>query len=205
MSALFSKEGFRRLRASWILLALSVAAAATIGAGGQWYLGKEQRDAVASKQRLQEARGRLEGARRERDSLAASAELFRGLQARGILGDERRLELIELVAQLRNRFGIVGLDYEIAPQRPLPGTALGAVDVLSSRVKFKLRALHEGDVLGFLDALAHAPRGLYPVDRCAIRRLEQASADDYWSARVEADCQIEWITVMEKNRGPRPG
>jgi hypothetical protein len=36
-------------------------------------------------------------------------------------------------------------------------------------VSVKLRALHEGDVLDFIDALAASRQGFYPVDRCVMR------------------------------------
>jgi hypothetical protein len=204
MNTVFSKDGFQALRAAWILLALSALAAGAIGAGGQWILEKDKREGGQTEKRLREARARLEGARRERDNLSESAEVFRALVDRGILQDERRLDLVELLAELRRRHNLLGLDYEIAPQRPLPGTSFSSVDVLASRVKVKARALHEGDLLAFIEELSHSSRGLYPVDRCAIRRVGDGSAV-LLRVRVEADCGLEWITLREKQRAQRPG
>ena len=200
MSAIFSKAGFRGMRTSWILLALSIAATAGLGFAGHWYLQKEKRDGTKASSELVDARSRLEAIRRERDSLAESSEVFRSLVARGILEEERRLDTVERVADLRNRFGILSLDYEIFPQRRLPGASFGAVDILASRVKFKMRVVHEGDALGALDALEHSTRGITPVDRCTLRRIEE-SGPAAQSARVEAECQLEWITLKEKPRG----
>lgn len=204
MKTVFSKEGFRALRASWILLGLSVLATVAIGAGGQWVTERDKREGGQAEKRLREARSRLDGARRERENLTESAEVFRSLVDRGILQDERRLDLIELVAELRRRHNLYSLDYEIAPQRALPGPSFASVDVLSSRVKFKARALHEGDILAFVEELSRSSRGLYPVDRCALQRSDEGSAVQL-RARVEAECSLEWITLREKQRAPRAG
>jgi uncharacterized membrane-anchored protein YhcB (DUF1043 family) len=103
MKTLFTPEGFRALRASWILLGLAVAAAIAVGVGGHWITERDIRDGTAADKRVRDARTRLDGARRERDNLAESAEVFRALVERGILQDERRLDLVELVAELRRR------------------------------------------------------------------------------------------------------
>ena len=199
MNHVFTTEGFRAMRVAWALLAVAILAGAGIVAGSHWYAQKEKRDSADSGRRLQEARTRLESARRERDSLQESADVFRTLVDRGLLQGERRLELVELVNTLRARHQI-SLDYEIAPQRPLAlagGRVFASVDVLASRVKMKARALHEGDILAFIDSLTRNPQGFYPIDRCSMKRIEVAAADSL-QPRVEADCTLEWITLKEK-------
>lgn len=199
MSQLFSAEGRRALAMSWALLALAIIAGAGIIAGSNWYTNKEKLDSASSSRRLQEARTRLESARRERDSLQESADVFRTLVDRGMLQNERRLDLVELVNSLRARYQLA-LDYEVAPQRPLQlpgGRVFASVDVLASRVKLKARALHEGDILGFIDALSKNPLGFYPIDHCSMKRVEVPNPDSL-QPRVEADCTLEWITLKEK-------
>ena len=206
MSSVFSREGTRKLRGSWILLALALACAVALGIGGKLYLEHEKRTRLTSTQRLDQARARLETARRERDNLRESADIFRTLVDRGILQGERRLDMVELINGLRSKEQLFALDYEIAPQRPLQlpgGRAYPAVDILSSRVKLRMRALHEGDVLGFVEGLATSRQGFFPVDRCAMRRIESATPDAI-APRVEAECAFEWITLKDKNAG-RPG
>jgi hypothetical protein len=74
-----------------------------------------------------------------------------------------------------------------------------SVDVLASRVKLKARALHEGDLIGFVDGLARTAQGFYPVDRCLVRRMEAPA--ETLQPRVEAECTLEWITLKEKRAG----
>jgi hypothetical protein len=200
MSQVFSVNGFRELRFAWALLAVSIAAAAGIVAGSHWYAEKEKRDSADSARRLREASVRAESARRERDNLQQSAEVFRTLVDRGILQNESRLDVVELVNTLRVRYQLL-LDYEIAPQRPLAmpgGRVFPSVDVLASRVKIKARALHEADMLGFIDALETTSRGFYPVDHCTMRRIDVPDPESL-QPRVEADCTLEWITLKDKH------
>jgi hypothetical protein len=202
MNQLWTAEGRRTLLSSWALLAVSLLAGAAIVFGSQWYLEKEKRDTAASARRVLEARARLDGARRERDSLHESADVFRTLVERGLLQNERRLDLVELVNKLRASHQLFALDYDIAPQRTLElpgGRNFPSVDVLASRVKLRARALHEGDVLAFVSALSQTPQGFYPVDRCLLRRVESPPAS--LMPHVEADCTLEWITLREKRRG----
>jgi hypothetical protein len=206
VSAVFSREGTRRLQGSWVMLALSIGCAVALGIGGKLYLEHEKRTRLGAAQKLEQARSRLETARRERDNLRESADIFRTLVERGILQGERRLDMVELINGLRTREQLFALDYEIAPQRALPlpgGRAYPAVEVLSSRVKLRMRALHEGDVLGFVEGLTTSRQGFFPLDRCTMRRME-STAPDALMPRVEAECSFEWITLKDKNAG-RPG
>ena len=200
MSQVFSADGFREMRLAWAALALAIVAGVGIVAGSHWYGEKEKRDSADASRRLREARARVESARRERDNLQQSADVFRTLVDRGMLQTESRLDAVELLNTLRVRYQLV-LDYEIAPQRPLAlpgGRVFQSVDVLASRVKLKARALHEGDMLAFIDALESNSRGFYPVDRCAMRRVDVSDPESL-QPRIEAECTLEWITLKDKH------
>ena len=199
MKQIFSTEGNRRLRSAWILLALSIAMSAALVGGTQAYLEKERRDAAGSSRRLQEARVRVDNLRRERESLDESAAIFRTLLSRGLMQPERRLDLVELINGLRVEHRIASVDYEIAPQRVLPiagPRTFSAVDSVSSRVTLKVRALHEGDLLGFVEALRESQQGFHPIDRCHFKRIDGIGGAQ--QPRIEMDCTFEWITMKEK-------
>jgi hypothetical protein len=200
VSPVFTKEGWAALRGAWLILVAAIVAAALFVAGSHWYGVKEKRDSANASHRLQEAHARVDGARRERDNLNESADVFRMLVDRGLLQREQRLDLVEMVNGLRSRYQLFALDYEIAPQRPLPlpgGRVFPSVDVLASRVKLRAKALHEGDILGFIDELSKQRQGFHPVDECTMRRNGGTDAGRL-QAHVEADCTLEWITLKDK-------
>ena len=200
MNPVFTREGWKLMRGAWVGLAGAIVASILIVSGSHWYGVKETRDGAQASRRLQEARARLAGARRERDNLNESADVFRMLVDRGLLQREQRLDLVEMVNDLRSRYQLFALDYEIAPQRPLPlpgGRVFPSIDVLASRVKLHAKALHEGDILGFMDELSKQHQGFHPVDQCTMRRIGTGD-DGRLQAHVEADCTLEWITLKDK-------
>jgi len=200
MSQAFSSEGWKALRASWAMLLGAAVVGSALVYGSYWYGVKEKRDNASSERMLGEARSRLDNARRERDSLNESADVFRTLVERGLLQREQRLDLVELVNTLRSRHELYTLDYDIAPQRALAlagGRVFPSIDVLASRVTIKARALHEGDLLGFIADLTQSRQGFYPVERCTLRRIEGDPAA--LVPHVEASCTLEWITLKDKH------
>lgn len=202
MSIVLSKEGFKRLKFSWLILVVSIAVAIATAWGSHLYMEKERRDGIASMRQLAEAQARVAAAKRERDDLKASAEIFDDLVSRGILHEESRLDFFERLERLKARHRILGLEFEISAQRPLPlggGRVFNAVDVLGSRVKLKVLALHEGDALAFLQDLARPEKGFNPISRCALKKVEMAATPT--SPRIEADCALEWITLKAKGGG----
>ena len=203
MNAVFSKDGFKRLRFAWLILVVSIVAAAASAWGSLLYLQKEKRDGIASTRQLAEAQARVDAAKREREDLKDSAVLFQNLVDRGILREESRLDFFERLEKLKVKHRIMDLEFEIAPQRALPlpgGRVFNAVEVLGSRVKIRVQALHEGDALAFLEDLARPPKGFNPISRCALRRIE-SGASSTPMARIEAECALEWISLKDKRGG----
>lgn len=202
MKAIFSKEGNRALRLSWAALAIAIAAAVAMGFGSYWYLQKEKRDGVQSARSLQEARASTDAVKREIEDMRTSSKVFQDLLDRGILQDERRLDFIERLDALKVRHRILSLEYDIDPQRPLPlagGRVFNALEVMGSKVKVRLKALHEGDALAFLEDLAMPARGFHALSKCQLKRVDRVAAD-VTNARVEAGCTLEWISLKDKGK-----
>ena len=200
MKQIYTKEGMQRLRGAWLLLAASLVAAAVLIGGTHALLEKERRDAVGSSRQLREARLRVDNLRKQRDNLEESAAVFRTLLARGLMQPERRLDLVELLNALRAQHKLFSVDYEITPQRALPlagNRSFPAIDIVASRVTLRARALHEGDLLGFIQGLNASSQGFHPVERCVLKRIDGA-ASNILQPRVEAECMLDWITMREK-------
>ena len=58
------------------------------------------------------------------------------------------------------------------------GNSYSAVDVLASRIKLKVRAYHDGDLVAFLNDFPRIQRGFFPLDRCVIARAVDAEKID---------------------------
>ena len=179
MSMIFTPSGLRALRVVYGVTLAGIAVAAFLVAGSYWYWQAEKRDNQKSNSLQQESRTRLATAQRERDDLRDSEQTYKAITARGLFTPEQRLDWVEALAALKTRHQLVALEYEVQPQRPLKlsgNTSLAAVDVLGSRIKFKVRALHDGDLVAFLDEFPRMQRGFFPLDRCVIKRSAELDA-----------------------------
>lgn len=124
---------------------------------------------------------------------------YREIQARGIVGQEHRLEWVERIAQIRKVRRLGDIQYELAPQKPaqLPGgSTVGGYEFMVSTMKLQMTLLHEDDLLGFLADLAGSVPAFPRVRVCNVER--SADATPGTGTRLRADCTVDWITLREK-------
>lgn len=174
---IFSRAGINSLKFALLVLVAGLGVGAFIVAGSYWYWQAEKNSNQLSERSAQDLRGRLSIVKRDRDDLLGSQGTYDALAARGAFLAEQRFDLIEALAAMKARHKLTSLAYEVAPQRPLRLAASGSfpgVNLLASRVKLKIRALHDGDLIAFLDEFPRMQRGFFPLDRCAIKRGTEA-------------------------------
>ena len=221
---IFSRAGFNALKFAYIVLLAAIGVTVFLGVGSYLYWETERKNARQSERSLQDLRGRLDTAKRDLNDLRGSEDTFKSLAARGMFIAEERFDLIEALAALKSRHQLVSFSYEETPQRPLrlgSSAAYTGVNIVASRIKLKIRALHDAHLIAFLDEFPRLQRGFFPLDRCAIKRSEPLGAGSTSSAvqpltpppttattdpvlavsptaALEAECSLEWITLQPK-------
>lgn len=212
---------FKALRFSGLVALAGLGVAIFLIAGSYLFWQSETNSERVSQRNLDELRNRLETVKRERADLQGSEETYKSLIARGAFAPERRLDFIEAMAELKKRHNLLGLEYELAPQRPLKlatGANFSAVGIMASRVHFKIQAYHDGELIAFLDEFPRIHRGFFPIDKCSIKRTASAeqrttaaatvaatvalptATSGTIAAAIEADCTLEWITMVDKSK-----
>ncbi|MCY7386703.1 MAG: hypothetical protein LH481_01350 [Burkholderiales bacterium] len=170
---IFSRAGLNALKFAYLVLFAGLGVAAFIVAGSYLYWQSERKNDQQSQRAMQDLRGRLNTAVRDREDLRGSEDTYKSLIARGMFLPEERFDLIEALAALKSRHQLGALTYEVAPQRPLRLAAAApysGVNLFASRIKLKVRALHDGDLIAFLDEFPRLQRGFFPIDQCVIKR-----------------------------------
>jgi len=191
----------RLRRAGLLCVALALLGAAAAGFGcRQADIEREGHRHVLAEQRELSERSRA-GA--EFADIAVDAERYRALVARGHIGPERRLDWMERIAEVQQARRLFDFRYEFAPQQALgetpQGNITGGFQFVSSTMKLQMQMLHEDDLLGFLDDLAHTVPALLQARECRIGRFMQgATAATGPAPRLTADCSIDWITLQHK-------
>lgn len=232
MSQVFTQEGFRALRWAYGVALSGLAVAGFLVGGSYLYVRLEQENNKQSIKSQADMRTRLENAKRERDDLYSSASIYKEVVAKGVFAPPERLDLIEALQKLKTRYRLIALEYDIAPQRTLKltsGTSIAAVTPLGARIKLKILAYHDGDLLAFLDAFSRLQRGYFALDRCMMKRAPETQTiqvtgpisdrlDDNETPEgvvasrqavpnqidqsitlMEAECTLEWITLEDKS------
>lgn len=195
-------KDFKRLQWSIAFLVLM----ALIGGGSLWSVlmlqkGGEKNIKQASAARL-EIQGKLARARDEEQELRDKIGRFQALKDRGFIGEEKRLDWVEIIARIKAARRLSKLDYEFAPQRLvdasiLPGGAsAGGYEIVSSQMKLRLNLLHEGELLDFLAELRNAVQAMVQVRSCIIEPITDRAIRGN-NAQLKADCTLEWITLRE--------
>ena len=200
-----SPADFPNLRLSLLAaLAMMLAGAGTGYTAFHWAQAS-QRDRAAAQAERNEIEGKLKRASSEQSEIKGKSERFNALQARGVIGEEQRLEWVELLKDIRDRQRLLDLQYEFAPQRAIDiksdakpdAKPDGAFAFFASTMKVQIKLLHEEDLTRFLAELRQQARALIQIKSCNVSRLPQEANDSSLSAQLLADCQIDWVTVRE--------
>jgi hypothetical protein len=180
---------------------LVLAIVAVLGALAVYYSGRlmvAARQQLAQQQvQLKEARTRLQRSGDEKDIIVRYIDGFRQLERAGFVGEEQRINWLDGLRLANQQSDLFGVDYQIGTQRPyafasefVPGPL--ALNQSVMRVRFRL--LHEGDLERFFDSLARQGTGIFTVDQCMLRRIDNRGVIRY-QPNINADCELSWITV----------
>jgi hypothetical protein len=190
------------LRLRWPLLVALVLALA--GAQLVWLAEEDHKGRRQALSRAEEdyRRGheRLGQAERDEVQIRETIGRFRALEARGVVGQEQRLEWIERLRAARERLALPALTYELRPRRPLDpaaATSGGAPStgyrLTASAMRLSAELVQEEDLLRLLAELSAEPSAIVRPTWCRLAR-RGGSTD------LAAECELEWITVATEAR-----
>ena len=189
-------QDFPRLQ--WSLLAATLML--TLGATAVYFafnaMQTATRERAAAQATWKETDSKLKQVRNEENEIKHKAAIFKALQTRGMIGEEQRLEWVELLKEIRDTHRLIDLQYEIAPQRKLDTATVSGFAFYSSAMRMQLKLLHEEDLTRLLDDLRNRAKALIQVKRCDVARLPYNTGSSQ-TAQLQADCQIDWITLRE--------
>ena len=159
-------------------VALALAGVACYFAADDYLQETKKLGAATSAQRA-EVQTRLASANEEEREIKANLQQYQALAARGIVGEEKRLDWIDTITAIKNERRLFNIGYSIEPQKELdyPGFAAGGgVNFVVSRVKMEIQLLHEEDLLNFIDDLTKRGKSYLSVRSCDVQRADRGSA-----------------------------
>ena len=196
----FDRSDFSRIQ-----LSLAAAIAMIVaGAGLAWLADQQLRSATQAKasagSQLQQYEGKLKQVRAEENEIREKSALYNRLRTRGIIGEEQRLDWVELIKGIKESRKLLDVQYEFAPQQALERSALPGFSFRSSSMKLQMKLLHEGDLLNFINDLRREAKAYVRVRNCTVTRTTRSGSPTGETALLNADCQLDWITILP-NKG----
>ena len=167
------------------------------------YLQETRQLGTAAAAQRAEVQTRLASANEEEREIKASLQQYQALAARGIVGEEKRLDWVDTVTAIKNERRLFSIGYSIEPQKELdyPGFSPGgSVKFMVSRVKITMQLLHEEDLLNFIDDLAKRGKPYLSVRSCNVAR-EGLGGGTTLAPRLQANCVFDLITISHTKPG----
>lgn len=196
----FAAADLRKIRGSLLaaLLACSVSLTTVLVTFEQKHGAQKER--TTASEELHEQHSRLAQHSPDGGAIRQKLALFGELRQRGVIGEEQRLDWIDLLNALRRKHGIT-LQYELAPQRELETKLAGTFSFYASTMQLQLGLLHEEDLLRILDDLRQEARALILLRHCKLGRRHEADDEPNkpLGAQLQADCRIDWVTLRERS------
>jgi hypothetical protein len=129
---------------------------------------------------------------------------YQSLVTEGVIGDEDRLELVEMVGRIRARHNLYPVQLDIEQQAFLPlgpdgeqnSSGKGA-SLRASRIQISIPLLHEEDLPHLFDELREMKRGIFVTEQCCIKRNSRDPGNErlLFQQNLTASCKILWLTI----------
>lgn len=162
-----------------------------------WVSEREARQAAQTLQAATAARQRIEQrlsqVRTEEEDIKQRAALWLKLKEAGMVGEERRLEWVEMLRDIQQELRIPGLSYEFGPRQPLDGKDTPGWHASPLRIQFRL--LHEEDLLNALERIEQRAPALVIVRACRLAPLTTPGDGAKPAALLGAECDMQWLTA----------
>jgi hypothetical protein len=196
-----NKKDWARLQWSVILfVSLAVAGAAVVGISTKM-LGDAEKTNRQSKQERDTAHSKAARASEEAQELREKIAAYQTLEARGIIGQEHRLDWIEKIRKIKKARKLIDVTYELGPQQPIANevvpSRLNGFEIMSSPMQLQISLLHENDLLDFLADLRAGIKGYIRIRECELTRTASAAVAGGPTPLLRADCVLGWITIRE--------
>jgi hypothetical protein len=197
------KLGQRIAGPAIVAAALIVAGAAAVAVTSELLINaRAEQQAVRAEREAQQ--NKLARATDEEREIRERLVDYQQLVARGVVGEERRLDWVDRINAIKATRMLLELKYAIDPQRPAeyPGiTRGGEVELLASPMRFEMGLLHEEDLLRFIDDLRGALSALVVVKACTLERIGEATQGRGLAPRLRAACDLDLVTIRDKRVG----
>ena len=186
------------IRGAIISLLLSIIISSSLVAGSYYFEDAMNREYLRNNAQFRSISQRHLAIDEEAKRIEKYLPKFISLYNRGVIGEEQRLNWVEVLRNAGARIKLPGLSYSINSQKdytpPYPIT-LGTFKLYSSEMTLDIQMLHEGDLFSLLNALNSEARGEYNLTSCNFDKGNKEIVESPNTPNIRASCELEWYTI----------
>lgn len=168
-----------------------------------WFTGSREallQEALSKQEaELRQARSRYLDSGAEKDAITKYLPLYRQLIEHGFIGEERRIEWIDELRNINQKYKLFGINYSIGTQenfKPQFQHNAGNFVMHRSVMEIDSALLHELDLLTILSALEEKHLTPFMVRECEITRIG-TDINNKFLPNLNARCELDWLTLTE--------
>jgi hypothetical protein len=189
---------WKLLRSSIILLVLSVGISATLVYGANYFQQQMLREFNMANAAFRSISTRYLTVDEEEKLVRSYLPRFVQLYQSGIIGNEQRLNWVEVLRATGDEYRIPALSYQIESQQVYtPGYPLnlGRYRLYSSKMLLNMQLLHEGDLFRIFEKLNENAKGSFTLTSCNVSQSVQSITDSPNAANITVRCELQWFTI----------
>jgi hypothetical protein len=189
---------WKLLRGSIIVLVLSVSISASLVYAANYFQQQMLREFNMANAAFRSISTRYLTVDEEEKLVRSYLPRFVQLYQSGIIGNEQRLNWVEVLRATGDEYKIPALSYQIESQQVYtPGYPLnlGRYSLYSSKMLLNMQLLHEGDLFRIFEKLDENAKGSFTLTSCSVNQSVQSITDSPNAGNITVRCELQWFTI----------
>ena len=186
------------LRGSLIIFVVTIIVSSSLLFGGYYFEREMQVEFNRTNAAFRSISNRYLAVDEEEKLIRSFLPRFVDLYNRGVIGNEQRLNWIEVLRNTGEEINLPSLSYQIESQKdftPDYPLTLGRYRLYSSKMSLTMSLMHEGDLFRILNKLEQDANGIFSLPVCTINPISTEINVNASTANINAKCDLQWHTI----------
>jgi cell division protein FtsL len=191
----FLKDDFPTIRKASMTLAICLTIAALMIFSSRYYLYQQEKNRQLAQLELTQAHEKYSEVTTERNNIRDYRQQYLRLVELGFVGEEKRLDLIELIRTTQETSRLLPITYTLAPQQTVeidPSIFTSELTLHASKLVLNMGNLHELDIFTLMKSL-RSQFTLSPQS-CSLKASDVV-IDTVLAPRLQVECSLYLLTM----------
>lgn len=190
------------IRGALVILVLSIIVSSSLVAGSYYFKQRMDKEFIRNDAIFKNISQRYLAIDEQAKRIEKYFPKFIELYHHGVIGEEQRLNWIEVLQKAEKRLKLPGLSYTINSQKsytPSYSITMGSYKLYESQMTLNIQMLHEEDFFRLLDVLNKEAKGAYNLTSCDFDVAAKGIVEKPEAKNIRASCELEWYTIKLAN------